>query len=210
AVRGVAPLFEPGEGYGYTGTAYELLALVLDAATGDRIAATQAEVNTPLGLTQTTQPRPSDPDPTGRVNAYWEIGGGRISNISALQAKYDVQVIGAGNVRTTLTDALAFADAVARGPLLSEASRGEMQQWNPHSVDDDGYGYGLGLARREIDGATWVGHTGGDVGAGAFVFGRPDAELSVVGMTNLGMFLGGPLSELWNDETLEEIVDLLE
>ena len=48
------------------------------------------------------------------------------------------------------------------------------------------------------------------MGAGAFVFGRPDAELSVVGMTNLGMFLGGPLSELWNDETLEEIVDLLE
>ncbi|MCB9698790.1 MAG: beta-lactamase family protein [Alphaproteobacteria bacterium] len=209
-VRGDAPLFEPGQGYHYTDTEYVLLAMAMDAITGDLVGTMRADLLDPLGMAHTSLPRVGDPDPEGRVNAYWEIGGGRISNISALQAKYDVQVIGAGNVRTTLTDALAFADAVARGPLLSDESRDEMQQWNPSSVDAEGHGYGLGLARRQIDGVTWVGHTGGDVGAGAFLFARPDAEVSMVGMTNLGMFLGGPLSELWNDETLVEIAGLLD
>lgn len=206
AVRGAAPLFEPGEGYAYTDTAYELLALVLDAATGDRIAATQAEVNAPLGLTQTTQPRPSDPDPAGRVNAYWEIGGGRLVNISDMQSKYDRQVIGAGNVRSTAGDALAFIDGVVHGDLLTEPTRQAMRTPNPFSEDEDGHGYGYGLARTEVDGRVFYGHTGGDVGAGTFLMTAEDGQLSMVGLTNAGMFLGGPLQDVWNEDLLAEVV----
>lgn len=206
AVRGTKALFEPGGGYAYSDTAYELLALVLDEVTGDRIDATRREIHEPLGMDHTIQPRPDEPTTEGLVNAYWEIGGGRLQNISALQSKYDRQVIGAGNVRTTAADALTFIEALVHGDLLTDDLRTAMLAPNPHSEQDDGYGYGYGVARREIAGAVFYGHTGGDVGAGTFLETAEDGSLSIVGMTNAGMFLGGPLQDVWNESLLEEVV----
>jgi len=205
-LRGAAARFEPGEGYAYSDTAYMLLAMIIDEVTGDRVDAMDEAIHRPLGMARTWLPRGDDPDPEGRVNSYWEIGGGRLENVSALQAKYDVQVHGAGNVRSTLADALAFVDGVARGDVLSEASRDAMRTWNPHSEDDDGYAYGLGIARSVQDGVLWIGHTGGDVGAGSVIRARPDAPYSVVAMTNVGMFLGGPLQDVWNEDLFAGII----
>lgn len=36
-----------------------------------------------------------------------------------------------------------------------------------------------------------------------------DGELSLVGLTNAGMFLGGPLQELWNEELFDQIVHVV-
>lgn len=208
-VRGDPAVFEPGEGYHYTDTSFVLLAMVIEELTGDRVGAMNERVNGPLGLADTSYPVDHEVDPPGRVNAYWEIGGDRLENISGMQAKYDVQVIGAGNVRTTLTDALGFVDGVARGDFVTDATREAWTTWNPHSLEDGG-GYGLGLSHRTVDGHVYVGHTGGDVGAGAFIMARPDAEVSIVGMTNLGMFLGGPLGVHFDETLLEEVVAILE
>ncbi|MCA9569767.1 MAG: serine hydrolase, partial [Myxococcales bacterium] len=135
-----------------------------------------------------------------------EIGGGRLVNISDMQSKYDRQVIGAGNVRSTAGDALAFIDGVVHGDLLTEPTRQAMRTPNPFSEDEDGHGYGYGLARTEVDGRVFYGHTGGDVGAGTFLMTAEDGQLSMVGLTNAGMFLGGPLQDVWNEDLLAEVV----
>ena len=104
---------------------------------------------------------------------------------------------------------LVVVDGVARGDFVTDATREAWTTWNPHSQEDGG-GYGLGLSHRTVDGHVYVGHTGGDVGAGAFIMARPDAEVSIVGMTNLGMFLGGPLGVHFDETLLEEVVAILQ
>jgi D-alanyl-D-alanine carboxypeptidase len=204
-LRGDAPLLAPGEGYAYADTNYMLLAMAIGEVTGDHYAALREQIVAPLGSVHTTFPEPDEGDPEGRVDAYWEVGGGRLENVSDLQSAYDRQIIGAGNVRTTPAEALAFIEAVARGELLSDEARAQMTTWSPHSERDDGWAYGLGLARRDVDGQIWVGHTGGDAGAGAFSVARPDAEYGIVAMTNVGMFLGGPLGAQFDDDLLAEL-----
>ena len=143
--------------------------MLLDQLTGHRVAAMQQELHDPLGMYNTMQPVADSTDPEGWVDSYWEICGGKLQNVSGMQAKYDVQVIGAGNVRTTLEDALRFADAVARGPIVAEAARAAWTSWSPASIDPKaGSAQGLGLSLHCADGHPFVGHTGGDVGGGAW------------------------------------------
>ncbi len=147
-IRGDAPLGEPGEVYAYTDANYVLLALALDAVTGDARAALREQVIDPLGLTATTVYERGAPEPDCLCNTYWEIGGDRLENVSDLSAEYAIHDLGADGIAASPLDALAMIEAVVRGDLLTEASRAEMTTWAPPSTDEEGYGYGLGRARR--------------------------------------------------------------
>lgn len=211
-VRGDPAFFEPGEGYHYSDTAYMLIALAIEAITGDRVAAMTEHVFEPLGLEHTELPQ-GGPDPEGRVNAYWELPAGQLENVSELQASYDVQVIGAGNLRSTPEDSLRFIGALARGELLEAATQAALTDWNPASERDDGYAYGLGVQRRivPIDGqdTQWVGHAGGDIGASALVLARQDAPHTFAAVLNLGGFLGGPLNAHVDDDFIDEVLRIV-
>ncbi|MBX2799981.1 MAG: beta-lactamase family protein [Myxococcales bacterium] len=212
-VRGDRAMHPPGEGYHYSDTGYVLLALLLHEVTGDLVAAMQTEVLTPLDLEHTELPR-GGPDPEGRVNSYWELPGARLENVSELQASYDVQIWGAGNLRSTPADSLRFVGALARGELLGDATQAALTEWNPASERDTPlqYAYGRGVQRRivEIDGedVTFVGHYGGDIGASAVILAAPDRPVGLAAGVNLGGFLGGPLNEHVGDAFIDELLQL--
>ncbi|MEN0066750.1 MAG: serine hydrolase domain-containing protein [Myxococcota bacterium] len=214
-VRGDPAFFDPGEGYHYTDTSYVLAAMAIETLTGDRNAAMAQEVFGPLELVQTELPLSGGADPAGRVNAYWELPGGQLENVSELQASYDAQVIGAGNLRSTPLESLRFAEAVAQGTLLSSGLADAMIEWNPDSQredDEQAYAYGLGLQRRVVtiagEPTTWVGHYGGDIGASAVILARPDAPIGIAAGVNLGGFLGGPLNAHVGDDFIDRVLEL--
>jgi hypothetical protein len=49
------------------------------------------------------------------------------------------------------------------------------------------------------------GHTGGGIGTGGVMRTSPDREISFVAATNVGMFLGGPLAELFDEPMWDEL-----
>ena len=203
AMRGSEPLAAPGEIYSYTDGNYVLLALALETVTGDNIARMRQEILEPLGLSATFLYERSVPEPSCICNPYWEIGGRRLENVSDLSAEYATHDIGADGVAASPLDAMLFVEALLRGDLLSEASLSEMLSVSPPSEDDEGYGYGLGIARRETPTGLLYGHTGGGVGTGAVMRASLDEELSFAAATNVGLFLGGPAAANF-DETLWE------
>jgi D-alanyl-D-alanine carboxypeptidase len=199
-VRGWDAVGEPGEVYAYADTNYVLLSLVLDEVTGDGIDAIHTDIIEPLKLDATTFYRRGEPEPSCICNTYWEIGNDRLENVSDLSREYATQVTGADGLAATPLDALTFVEAIVRGDLISEDSRSQMTEWSEPSIDDEGYGYGLGLARVMPDTGEQHGHTGGGVGTGAVMRASPDSEVTFVAATNVGMFLGGPLSDVFDEE----------
>ena len=124
-VRGQKPLAPPGEDYVYADANYVLLALVIQAVTGDHVAALHDEIIEPLNLGATSVYVRGEPEPGCVCNTYWEVGGDRLENVSDYSAEYAIHDIGADGIAASPLDALTFVEALVRGDLLSEASFAE-------------------------------------------------------------------------------------
>jgi D-alanyl-D-alanine carboxypeptidase len=206
-VRGKKPLAPPGEDYVYADANYVLLALVIQAVTGDHVAALHDEIIEPLHLDATSVYVRGEPEPGCVCNTYWEVGGDRLENVSDYSAEYAIHDIGADGIAASPLDALTFVEALVRGDLLSEASFAEMTAFTSVSEGDDGYAYGLGIARRETVTGVLYGHTGGGVGTGAVMRASPDEEITFVAATNAGMFLPGELTDQWNETLWDDLAE---
>jgi D-alanyl-D-alanine carboxypeptidase len=205
AVRGRPALGEPGTVYAYADTNYVLLALVLDEVTGDGIGELHRRLIDPLDLDATTFYVRGAPKPACIANTYWEIGGERLENVSDLSLEYATHDIGADGLAATPLDAMTFVEQLVRADVLTADSLTQMTAWTSQSADADGYRYGLGLARREPDSGEMLGHTGGGVGTGAVMRASPDQEVSFAAATNVGLFLGGPLSEVFDERLWDDL-----
>jgi D-alanyl-D-alanine carboxypeptidase len=206
-MRGGKPLGAPGEVYSYTDGNYVLLALVIEAVTGDHVASLYDELFDPLGLSATAVYVRGQPEPDCVCNTYWEVGGQRLENVSDDSAEYAIHDIGADGIAASPLDGLTFVEALVRGDLLTEESRAEMRTWAPPSEGEDGYAYGLGIAKRDTVTGVMVGHTGGGVGTGSVLRASPDEDITFVAATNAGMFLPGDLTEQWNEELWDDLAE---
>jgi D-alanyl-D-alanine carboxypeptidase len=206
-VRGWPAVGEPGEVYAYADTNYVLMSLVIDELTGDSLDAIRTDIIEPLKLESTTFYRRDVAEPPCICNTYWETGADRLENVSDLSREYATQVTGADGLAASPLDALTFVEAIVRGDLLSEDARAQMTDWSEPSIDDEGYGYGLGLARVIPDTGEQHGHTGGGVGTGAVMRASPDQEVTFVAATNVGMFLGGPLADVFDEDMWDQFAE---
>ena len=146
-------LFAPGTGFEYSNTGYIVLGLLVERITGqplDRVL--DRRILRPLGLRHTYLA--TGPSIRGR-HAHGYSGPRDITRTDASH------VWAAGGLIATAADTATFYRALFDGRLLPARRLAEMQQFRDIG---DGFGYGLGLMRRQDPCAVVLGHTGGGLG----------------------------------------------
>jgi CubicO group peptidase (beta-lactamase class C family) len=180
--------YPPGEAYSYSNSGYNLLAIVIERASGQPFADfSRDRLFAPLGLSDTQWRDDYRRIVPGRSAAYqWRPGGWAIDRPTE-------QVHGNGGLLTTVGDLLAW------NRFLEGSRRGEAQAvpWgNPdfyarmttQGVLTDGteITYALGLVVDDFDGRPSVTHTGATSGYRAYLGRFPEDGLSVALLCNTG------------------------
>jgi len=209
AIKGKELLFKPGSKHSYTNTNYELLAIIIDAITGDHAAYIDKNIFQKLGLQNTfyrNDPKYLNYD--NLVNSYWDVlNTGKPANITSIQKANVASYIGDDGIVCTPVDAIKFLKGLNEGKLVSEASLKEMMTWV--NGDDGKPIYGLGLEHFEAGGIEAYGHSGGGLGAGCLLIYIPATKTYVFLATNIGTLFPGTLPEKANqlkDELLGAIL----
>lgn len=165
-------VFEPGEGWAYSNTAYALLGVVAEKATNQPFATLlKTRVLSPLGLSRSAFDDEAEVVP-GRASGYSTAptAPGGWANAPYLSMTYPGA---AGSLRSTPSDLCAWHQAVLAGRLLNPA---ELMEWSTPGRTNAGelptqpgpagaparpveYGFGIGAAT--IEGRRALVHTGG-------------------------------------------------
>jgi len=176
-------LFEPGSRYEYSSHAYNLLAAVVECASGlDFGAYLRERIFEPAGMAD------SRLDEAGalvdrRARPYEKASTpGRWRNAPAadLSSKW-----AAGGMLSSVLDLARFHVALDEGRLLRPEMLDEM--YAEHRLDDGtptGYGLGWAVARDEA-GRQLVGHAGGGTGASSFLMRVPETGEAVAILANV-------------------------
>ena len=173
-----APDFAPGEGVRYSNTGYILLGLIVEQATGQRYHdLLHTRILDPLGMTDTFFAA-AEPVPGGTVQGYHQLGD-ELVNVSATHLS--AQGTEGGMVSTT-NDLLRFVRAVFGGELLEPASLQEMVTFVPS--ERPGIAWGMGVAQMHTAAGDLAGMAGDGPGFAARMFQLPEADLTVVLLTN--------------------------
>ncbi len=175
------PLFAPGAGYSYSNTNFILLALVTEAASGN---GWESEVRfrllDPLGLTETFIPTTEDP-PGGEAT----VAHGYFLSDDWTLLFSPTAGFGCGAMVASGPDLVIWLDELLFGAVLTPASQAEMQ--TPTELPGGkliGYGLGLRLRTSDYGFATKLGHGGDAIIYRADAFHLPQADVTVVALTN--------------------------
>lgn len=182
--------FEPGSKVSYNNAAYNLLAQVIEAASGQPLQAWMRQAFfEPLGMADTG----FEDDASGVVMGYANLSVGAPTP----QPDHNVSIIiGAGALYSTLDDLLAWNQALHGGRLLSPESYARMvgdhapadtpsERGRPRR--DWGYGLFTNSLGRRLDApfeARQIYHTGSWSGFRNLVTHQPDAQVTVVVLSN--------------------------
>lgn len=173
------PDFAPGQGWAYSNSNYNLLQLVIEAATGDSLAAAlDAYIFEPVGMTESYLEDGTDIG-AGIVRGYALDDNNEWVDITDIN---DAIGLGDGGIVSTAHDMELFARALFEGDLLSEDSRDEMGDWEDTDEADSYYGLGLAMDDTEV-GEVW-GHDGATAGFQSVMAYSPDSEAVVIILTN--------------------------
>jgi D-alanyl-D-alanine carboxypeptidase len=175
-----APYFAPGDGSHYSNTTYVLLGLIVEKAGGRSYAEQlQTHILDPLGLADTFYAA-TEPVPGGTAVPYHLVDG-ELVNVSTTHLSAEGA---AGGMVSTTRDLARFADALFGGRLLRPATQEEMLAFVPSQYP--GAEWGLGVLRVQTPDGALVGHEGDGPGSGARMFRLPEADLTIVLLTNTG------------------------
>ncbi|WP_228450882.1 serine hydrolase domain-containing protein [Chryseolinea soli] len=200
--------FAPASKYSYRNTNYVVLALIVDAITGDHARYMQEVIFTPLGLANTFYRNDAHYlDYPQLVNTYWDrYSDGLLENVSVLQRNNVRALIGDDGVVTTPEEALAFLKGLMQGKLLKPSTLDLMKSWANDSKGNPTYG--LGLDYGKFDGHTGYGHSGGGLGAGCQLYYFPEKDTYMFVAINLGTVTESPLHKQ-TTAALEKLYKLL-
>jgi D-alanyl-D-alanine carboxypeptidase len=182
------PLFPPGAAWSYSNTGYILLGMIIEAATGHRLAAElDRRVIRPLHLSSTS----FDVGTTieGPHAHGYTLLGADLTDVTVLSQSW---AWAAGALVSTADDLGIFLSALLGGRLLTPALLDQMEDTVPLGVP--GEGYGLGLWRTASFflppdgqlscGRVW-GHDGDTVGYRTFAFASRDGRRQAVLLLNV-------------------------
>lgn len=175
--------FTPGAKYSYSSYAYNLLAGVVEQASGLTYESYLRErIFDPAGMTATRLERPEDIVPH-RARQYDKDGtGGRVLN--APYADLSVKWAG-GGVISTVEDLARFHVALNTGRLLGPETL-RLMYTPARLADGKETTYGLGWQiSRDGGGRTWIAHGGGATGGSTYLLRNPEAKLAVAIMCNV-------------------------
>ncbi len=172
------PVSEPGARFGYTNTNYVLLGLIIEAVTGNTVAAEiHSRIIAPLHMTDTFFAEGALL-PEGAVRGYQAASENEWVDVTETNASL---VGAAGALVSSLRDMRLWARALGEGDLLGTAT----QEARLEAVRLDGEDiYGLGIALQD----GFVGHNGAVPGFNAECRYWPEKKATIVVLQNA---LGG-------------------
>ncbi|MEY4175020.1 MAG: hypothetical protein RI900_2185 [Actinomycetota bacterium] len=191
-----APAAAPGERFHYSDTAYGLLGVLLESATGRRYHELQRDwILEPLGLRDTYMAYVDDPGPGARL-AEMDVWFGRVPLLSD---GYDLSFDWAGGGQvSTVADLCRFLRAVVDGELQRDGSERLDARWvTPAGTTPPREAIGLGLFRWIAGRRAVVGHAGA---WGVRVFHDP----------RTGAYLAGTVNQRDDAHWMADIFDLVE
>ena len=185
----------PGERYHYSNDGYKIVGAVLEAVTGQPIhELLRLRLLGPLGMTSSVAAI-TDEIWTDHATGYEPLRSDRPAQLRhpLAPAPRIVSNTADGSIVSNVVDMCAYARfLLARGDRPDE--RGErilsddgFTRLMAHAVDTDDHGtYGYGLWNEDVDGRTWLGHSGGMVGYTALLITVPEEGLGCVMLQNGG------------------------
>lgn len=167
--------FTPGEEFLYSNTGYNLLAMVVERASGASFAEfTRRELFAPLGMTRTQWRDDFTRVVKGRAQAYT-----RSDSAWHQQMPFE-DVVGNGGLLTTVGDLLRWNQALADGTLPGlDALETQGVLTSGRKIE-----YALGLYIQRYRGTREVAHGGATAGYRAYLARYPDHGLSVALLCN--------------------------
>ncbi|MDH3521437.1 MAG: beta-lactamase family protein [Myxococcales bacterium] len=175
------PLFAPGERYEYSNPGYELLALIVERASGERFAEfVEGRIFAPLGMKSSVVMDDRSPSLAKRAIGYHQNGSGfELDDDDPLN-----YIVGSGGVYSTVEDLVRwdqalYGEQLVRAETLAEAFRPVGLNSGEH------YPYGFGWRLEDHLGRRRVAHGGSWVGFRTFIARYLDDHLSVIVLSNL-------------------------
>ena len=168
------PTNAPGEGYAYSNTNYQILALVAEQVTGQSFKAlTENNLLAPLGLSDT---RYNIAHPGGTIHGY-----GTYLRKRADTWIYAENTGADGGITATAADLRKFLGALfledgKLSDIGAELLSSQVQAESPRRIDGAGAEIFLGG-----DGLQLIGHTGDTMGYLSFAFAVPDYQATIIG-----------------------------
>lgn len=180
ASLGTDPEAVRGETCIYSNTNYVLLGMIVEQVTGLELAVAMDEyIFKPLGLDDTVFP--SGPEIEGEHSHSYIVAEGELYDMTS---GIDPSITwAAGAIVSALDDLKIWAEALATGELLEEATREEQLQWVEMVGAEGagvGYEYGLGILKL----GSFVGHNGEFSGFQASMFYLPSQQATIVVLFN--------------------------
>jgi len=172
--------FLPGEKYVYNNAAYEVLAIIVERASGVSFAEFVKEnVFSPAGMTTATTFSSSRPDIPNRVIGYSKTDSGYELN------DYDAfnDMLGDGGVYATLKDFIAWDNSLYANSVVTGETLAEMYT-SAQLNNGEKTGYGLGWNVGAFHGHRRIGHGGSWVGFRTNIARYPEENLTIVVLTN--------------------------
>jgi D-alanyl-D-alanine carboxypeptidase len=169
--------FTPGTGYNYSNTGYDMLALIVEKASGEKFTDyIKTHIADPAGLRETGH-CPVQTVVSNRASAY-EITQNKLCRAD----EWGNYGYGAANIHSSLDDLLLFGSALNHYTFLSTASIKQMQK----AVVIDGLpvNYGLGTRIFSYPGHKGFGHTGSGGGWTSYLSYYPEDDLTIVLLMN--------------------------
>ncbi|UKP00018.1 serine hydrolase [Nostoc sp. UHCC 0870] len=179
-INNVEQFFAPGESWQYSNTNYILAGMVIEAATGNNIAAEmRSQIFEPLQLENTFFAEEEE-IPGGYVKGYLDFNfDGILDDVSIANPSWTWT---SGAIVSNTQDLTQFARALYAGELLSKESLAQM-----FTLVDTGRGfsYGLGMMSFETpDLGVVVGHRGGTLGFNANMWYSSEDDFTYVDLAN--------------------------
>ena len=173
--------FSPGEKYHYSNTGYAFLALIVEAASGQKFAAFLSEnIFRPLGMKSSVAYEPGVSVVPQRAFGYVGKGDGfEFSDQSSTSA-----VLGDGGIYSSVVDLLQWDQALYTEKLVSKEALTEAFTSHANKSDVDGSGYGFGWYLGFYRSAKHIWHGGSTCGFSTKIDRFPERNLTVIILTN--------------------------
>ncbi|MCH7782570.1 beta-lactamase family protein [candidate division KSB1 bacterium] len=184
-------LFEPGERYAYSNSAYFLLAEIVGRVSGMKTSEfAKQNIFEPLGMNNTHYHDDVNMITKSRASGYSPLqqGGFRINMTQ-------IDMIGDGSIYTTIEDFLKWNQNYIDNKLGAGGQK-ILDMVFTEGVLNDGSknGYGFGLRLTENRGLRTIGHGGSWAGFRANFIQYPEQKLSIVILANSSSFNPGRIS----------------
>ena len=178
----VKPLaFAPGTRHAYSNTNYNLLAGIIEKASGKPYGEfLQARIFGPLGMAETGLYDPEE-IVRNRAACYNRAGGKLFNNVLVYDPSF---LAGAGGLQSTAGDLVKWDAALASGAVLPAS--GLAQMWTPPVLPGGAHThYGMGWMAQTFGGHRLIWHNGALPGAMGFIGRWPEDRLTVIVLSNM-------------------------